>query len=257
MYVVIESSKSGTITDADGKYTIEVSDPNASLVFSYIGFVSQTIAVAGRSVIDVQLAADVTAMEEVVVIGYGTQRKEAVTGSVASVKEGVVKEVPASNISSSLQGRLPGVEMSQTSSRPGAAMQIRIRGTRSITATNDPLIVLDGIPFGGTLSDIDPNSIKSVDILKDASATAIYGSRGANGVIIITTNKGTKGQKAMVTYNGYYGVKKVFAPYPMMDGPQLAELRTLRGQYSNGIDESNDANTDWQDLFYRNGSNVV
>ncbi len=104
-------------------------------------------------------------------------------------------------------------------------MQIRIRGTRSLNASNDPLVVLDGIPFGGSIGDINPSDIKSIDILKDASATAIYGSRGANGVILITTNKGQTGQKAQFTYNGYYGLKKVFAQYPMMDGPEFVALR--------------------------------
>jgi TonB-linked SusC/RagA family outer membrane protein len=145
--------------------------------------------------------------------------------------------------------------MQQTSTKPGATMQIRIRGSRSLNASNDPLIVLDGIPFSGSIADIDPSDIKSLDILKDASATAIYGSRGANGVILITTNKGQVGQKAKFTYTGYYGLKNVFAPYPMMDGPEFIKLRTVAGVYStNGLDESNDVNTNWQDLFYRPGS---
>jgi TonB-dependent SusC/RagA subfamily outer membrane receptor len=124
----------------------------------------------------------------------------------------MVREVASSNITYALQGRVAGVEMEQTSSKPGAQMQIRIRGTRSLTATNDPLVVLDGIPFAGSIGDINPGDIKSVEILKDASATAIYGSRGANGVILVTTNKGQKGQKAQVNYNGFYGFKNVFAP---------------------------------------------
>ncbi len=254
VYVMTEGTNTGVVTNLDGKYSIQASSPTSNLVFSYIGYVTQTIGVEGRTVINVTMSEDFTALDEVVVIGYGTQRKEAVTGSVATVKEATVKEVPASNITSALQGRISGVEMSQVSSKPGAAMQIRIRGTRSINATNDPLVVLDGIPFGGSLSDIDPNVIKSIDILKDASATAIYGSRGANGVILITTNKGTKGQKATINYSGYYGLKKIFAPFPMMDGPELAALRATRDQYSNGPDEFDDTNTDWQDLFYRNGS---
>ena len=133
-------------------------------------------------------------------------------------------------------------------------MQIRIRGTRSLNASNDPLVVLDGIPFAGSIGDINPGDIKSIDILKDASSTAIYGSRGANGVLLITTNKGLKGQKAKFTYNGYYGMKQIFAKYPMMNGPEFVNLRTTAGVYpTNGLDESNDVNTDWQDLFYRTG----
>jgi TonB-linked SusC/RagA family outer membrane protein len=145
------------------------------------------------------------------------------------------------------------VELSQTSTRPGSTLQIRVRGTRSLTASNDPLVVLDGVPFVGSISEINTNDIKSLDILKDASATAIYGSRGANGVILITTNKGQKGQKAKITYDGRSSLNKVFAKFPMMDGPEFVALRTASGRYTNGLDESNDVNTDWQDLLYRNG----
>ncbi|PZR12196.1 MAG: SusC/RagA family protein [Flavobacterium psychrophilum] len=192
-------------------------------------------------------------IEEVVVIGYGTQRKESVTGSVASVKGDVLREVPSANITQALQGRVAGVDISQTSSKPGAASQIRIRGTRSLTnSANDPLIVLDGIPFSGSLSDISSNDIKSLDILKDASATAIYGSRGANGVILITTNRGTKGQRPRFTYNSFTGVQTLFSKYPMMDGPKFAKLRADAGNlFTNGVDESNSTNTDWQGLYYK------
>jgi TonB-linked SusC/RagA family outer membrane protein len=166
----------------------------------------------------------------------------------------VVREVPAGNFTQALQGRVAGVDFSQTSSKPGASMQIRIRGTRSLNATNDPLVVLDGIPFAGSIGDINPSDIKSVDILKDASATAIYGSRGANGVILITTNKGQKGQKARVSYNGYYGTKSIFAKYPMMDGPEFITLRAAANMFTNAQDEKDDVNTDWQDLLYRTGT---
>jgi TonB-linked SusC/RagA family outer membrane protein len=132
-------------------------------------------------------------------------------------------------------------------------MQVRIRGQRSLTASNDPLIVLDGIPFMGQLSDINPTDIKSMDILKDASATAIYGSRGANGVIIITTVKGSQGTPAKVTYNGYVSFKKVFKKYPMMDGPTFTKFRQYAGKYQNSLDENDNTNTDWQDLYYQTG----
>lgn len=197
-------------------------------------------------------------IEEVVMIGYGTQRKEAVTGSVATVKGDALREVPSANITQALQGRTAGVDISQTSTKPGAAMQIRIRGTRSLTGDNNPLIVLDGIPFVGSLSDISSSDIKSIDILKDASATAIYGSRGANGVILVTTNRGSKGQKPRFTYNTFTGVQTLFSKYPMMDGPKFAQLRayaTPAGNttplYTNGADESNSNNTDWQSLYYK------
>lgn len=187
------------------------------------------------------------------VIGYGTQRREAVTGSVANMQGDKLNQVAASSAAYALQGRVAGVLMTQTSSQPGAEMQIRIRGQRSLTASNDPLIVLDGIPFMGNLSDINPADIKSMDILKDASATAIYGSRGANGVIMITTVKGAQGAPAKVTYNAYIGMKKLFHRYPMMSGPQLAQLRKDAGLFTNSLEESDDTDTDWQDLFFRTG----
>ena len=159
----------------------------------------------------------------------------------------------ASNAAEALQGRVAGVLMTQTSSKPGTEMQIRIRGQRSLSASNDPLIVLDGIPFMGALSDINPADIKSMDILKDASATAIYGSRGANGVIIITTVKGAQGTPAKVTYNGYLSIKTPFKKYPMMDGPTFNKFRQVAGKYQNSLDENENTNTDWQDLYYQTG----
>ncbi|MDR2810467.1 MAG: TonB-dependent receptor [Tannerellaceae bacterium] len=251
--IVEKGTPNGTITDVNGKYSLNV-PRNATLEFSYVGYVTQSIPLQGRSRVDVTLADDSEILEEVVVIGYGTQRREAVTGSVASVNEGKIKEVPATNITQALQGRVAGMEMSQTSSRPGAEMQIRIRGTRSLNASNDPLVVLDGIPFAGNIGDLDPNTIKSIDILKDASATAIYGSRGANGVILVTTFRGTDAVKPQVSYNGYYGAKNVFAPYPMMTGPEFATLRQAAGMYKNTDDEKDTTNTDWQDLIYQTGA---
>jgi len=250
--VLEKNTTNGVLTGADGRYSISV-PAGAVLSFSFIGYETQDVTVGNQSVIDVTLAESVTGLEEVVVIGYGTQRKEAVTGSVASISGNTLRDVPSSNLTQSIQGRLPGVELSQTSTRPGATMQIRIRGTRSLSASNDPLVVLDGIPFVGSISEINNNDIKSIDILKDASATAIYGSRGANGVILITTNRGQKGQKANITYNGRESVNKIFAKYPMMDGPEFVALRAASGRYTNGPDEFDNVNTDWQDLFFRNG----
>lgn len=250
--VVVKGTTSGTTTDADGQYQISV-PANGTLVISSVGYPAQEIAVANQTLHNLSLTASSTGLEQVVVVGYGTQRREAVTGSVASINGERLREVPSPNISQALQGRLAGVDISQTSTRPGATMQIRIRGVRSLSADNNPLIVLDGIPFIGSLADINPNDIKSLDVLKDASATAIYGSRGANGVILITTDKGTRNGKARINYSGYYGVQKVFAKYPMMNGPEFVALRTAANQYTNGQDESNEIDTDWQDLFYQTG----
>ena len=252
--VVEKGTTNGVLTGADGTYSITVASTNSILTFTFIGYESTEVTVGNQTTVNVTLTESVTGLEEVVVIGYGTQRREAVTGSVASIAGDVLRDIPSSNLTQSIQGRLPGVELSQTSTRPGSSMQIRIRGTRSLTASNDPLVVLDGIPFVGWLNEINNNDIKSIDILKDASATAIYGSRGANGVILITTNRGQKGQKARITYNGRLSVNKVFAKFPMMDGPEFVALRAASGRYTNGPDESDNVNTDWQDLFFRNGN---
>ncbi len=251
--IMEKGTTNGTLSDATGNYRITVTTANPVLVFSFVGYTSVEVPVGTRSVVSTSLAASEVGLDEIVVIGYGTVKKSDLTGSVASIRGDVMRDVPASNISQALQGRISGVDMSQTSTKPGATMQIRVRGTRSLNASNDPLVVVDGIPFAGSIGDINPSYIKSVDILKDASATAIYGSRGANGVILITTNQGYDGQKAQVTYNSYFGLKQIFSEYPMMDGPEFVKLRAARGQYTNGVDEADNINTNWQDLFYKNG----
>lgn len=251
--VVIQGTSTGTSTNMEGYFSLTVPSEDEVLEFSYIGYEPLEEPIEGRSEIEVFLVPQAIIGDELVVVGYGIQRKEAVTGSVESITGDEMREVPSSNISEALQGRMPGVQISQTSTQPGAGMQIRIRGTRSLTASNDPLVVLNGIPFSGSITDINPNDIESIDILKDASATAIYGSRGANGVILITTQQGQEGQEPRVTYNGYYGAKEVFAKYPMMNGSEFVALREAAGEYTNGADESNDINTDWQDLLYQTG----
>lgn len=257
--VTVKGTPNGVTTNNEGYYQINAPS-NATLVISSVGFGSIEVDIKGRTTVDAKLSSTGTTMEQVVVIGYGTQRKEAVTGSVASIKGDALREVPASNVTQALQGRIAGVNISQTSSQPGATMQIRVRGTRSLTASNDPLVVLDGIPFAGNIADINPNDVASIDILKDASATAIYGSRGANGVVLITTNKGQRGRKPVISYNAYYGYQKVFAKYPMMNAQQFLALRkasypTFQFYKSPGTDEdtTGKTNTDWQDLFYRTG----
>jgi len=248
--VMEKGTTNGTVTDFEGNFTLNVK-PGATLVISYVGYESQEVKAGDH--LRVNLKEDGHVVNEVVVIGYGTQRREAVTGSVANIGGEKLNQIAASNAAEALQGRVAGVLMTQTSSKPGAEMQIRIRGQRSLSASNDPLIVLDGIPFMGQLSDINPADIKSMDILKDASATAIYGSRGANGVIIITTVKGAQGTPAKVSYNGYVSFKKPFKKYPMMDGPTYTKFRQYAGLYKNSLDESDDINTDWQDLYYKTG----
>ena len=244
------SPNNGTVTDIDGAFTLNVTK-GATLVISYIGYVTQEVSSTGN--LNIILKEDSHTMNEVVVIGYGSQRRENVTGSVANIGGEKLNQVAATNAAQALQGRVAGVQMTQTSSQPGSEMQIRIRGQRSLNASNDPLIVLDGIPFMGNLSDINPSDIKSMDILKDASATAIYGSRGANGVIIITTNKGMQGSPVKLSYNAYAGFKKVFHKYPMMNTEEYMKMRNYAGLYTNTIDEDEQNDTDWQDLFLQTG----
>ncbi|MCF0209282.1 MAG: SusC/RagA family TonB-linked outer membrane protein, partial [Bacteroidaceae bacterium] len=248
--VSVNGTKNAVVTDFNGKFSIEATD-GQTLVVSYIGYVTKKVKVEGNN-LKITLDTDDNGLEEVVVIGYGTARRGDLTGSIASVNGDMLREVPASDLTGALQGRIAGVDLTTTNSQPGASLQIRVRGQRSLTASNDPLIVLDGIPFMGSLSDIDPSSIKSMDILKDASSTAIYGSRGANGVIMITTYKGHMEQPAQVKYSAYMGFSTA-VPYPMMTGDQLGALRDARGQYKDGPDEVRGTNTDWQDLFYRTG----
>lgn len=252
--IMVQGTDRGTSSNLDGEFELTAPDDQAILVFSYIGYDRLEVPIEGRSELEIELEQSVVSGEDVVVIGYGQQREESVTGSVSSISGDMVQEIPSSNVTESLQGRVSGVDISRTSSQPGASMQVRIRGTRSLSASNDPLVVLNGIPFSGSIGDINTDNIESVDILKDASATAIYGSRGANGVILVTTKSGEEGQSPTFTYNGYQGVQNVFSPYPMMNGSEFVRLREEAGQFTNGADESNDVNTDWQDLLYQTGA---
>jgi len=251
--VVKGANNQGTTTNADGNFSLSVSK-GETLMITAIDYSPKEIKISRADLGNISLTRSDKSLGEVVVIGYGTQRKEAITGSVASISGKTLLEVPSTNVTQALQGRLAGVEISQTNSQPGATMQIRVRGQRSLTASNDPLIVLDGIPFVGGIGDINPTDIKSVDVLKDASATAIYGSRGANGVILITTNRGRRGEKPRVSYNGRVGAQTLFAKYPMMNGPEFYALRKAAGLYSTlGADEDSTANTDWQKMFFKTG----
>ena len=212
--VMVVNSSNGAVTGVDGTYSLQAS-PSATLEVSCMGYTTVQIPVQSRSQINVVLEDDAEQLEATVVIGYGTARRQDVTGSIASVGGDNLRAVPAGDVTRALEGRVAGVEMTQTNSKPGSSMQIRIRGQRSLSASNDPLIVLDGMPFMGSLTDISTSDIKSMDILKDAASTAIYGSRGANGVILITTYKGVEGQAPKVSFNTYATFKKP-VKYPMM-----------------------------------------
>ena len=204
--VVVKGTSSGTTTDGEGSYTLSVPD-NATLVFSFVGYISQEVVVGNRTSLDISLAPDSKALSEVVVIGYGTAKKSDLTGSVGSVKEEQLRERPAPSLNQALQGKISGVQVNVNSGRPGGRANVRIRGFSSINSSNNPLYVVDGVmlPQGNqnqqsqAIDFINPNDIVSVEVLKDASSTAIYGARGANGVIMITTKKGKSGE-SMITY---------------------------------------------------------
>lgn len=204
--ITIEGTTTGAVSDAMGKYTITVPSADATLVFSFIGYTTQKVSVQGRTIIDVTLEMSATELDEVVAIGYGNVRKKDITGSVSSVKGEALQAIPVSTAVESLTGKMAGVQVTTTEGSPDAEITIRVRGGGSITQDNSPLYIVDGFPVNN-ITDISPSTIESIDVLKDASSTAIYGARGANGVIIITT-KGGKGDKISVNYNSYFGVKK-------------------------------------------------
>lgn len=231
--VVIKGTTSGTTTNADGKYTINVPDENATLVFSFIGYTSTEVSVAGRSVIDVAMELSIEQLSEVVVVGYGVQKRSDITGSVASVPKDRLSNLPVTNLLYALQGSTAGLNISQSSSVPGRTASVSIRGSNSISANTDPLYVVDGVIFFGSTNDINPQDIESIEVLKDASAVAIYGTRGSNGVILITTKKGKSG-KPVVSYNGYIGTEAIAHELtPMSPGAYVQKYADYKAATNN------------------------
>ena len=255
--VTVKGGSVGTTTNASGDYQISAPS-NGTLVFSSVNLVGQEIQINGRTTINITMQDAENILQDVVVVGYGTQKKSDVTGSLVSVNEKALKEVPVANLTQALTGRAAGVDISRTSVRPGQAGQIRIRGNRSLGGGQDPLLVVDGVPYSGSINDLNPDDIASVDILKDASATAIYGSRGSNGVIIVTTKRGTRSGKPVLSFNTYNGFSEVIDKWPMMNAEEFTQYR-VDANYSGGntADElagiANGTNTDWQDLVYQKG----
>lgn len=270
--VLVKGTTQGTTANSEGVYSI-IASTKETLVFSSIGYKTKEVTVGNSSTLDIVLEEDQSTLNEVVVVGYGTQRKRDVTGAVVSINEATLKEVPAPNLLNQLKGRAAGVSIVSNGSTPGSQATIRIRGNRSITTGNGdgldgPLVVVDGIPFGG-LNDINPDDIANLEILKDASATAIFGSRGAGGVILITTKRGKTG-KPVLTYDGYHGVTSIMGKYNVMNGEQYANFKNLSaalntqgaGTTAYPLTEEEKANltagvsTDWQDLLYKQGFNT-
>ena len=264
--VLEQGSQNGGITDIDGIFNITLKG-SKQIVISYIGMKTQTVDGKGKTAIDVVLKDDATGLEEVVVIGYGSVRKKDITGSVATVNSETLQAVPVANASEALTGKLAGVQVTTTEGSPDADVKIRVRGGGSITQSNDPLYIVDGFPVDG-ISDIPANDIEDITVLKDASSTAIYGSRGANGVILVTTKSGKDG-KVKVSYNAYYSWKKIAKKYDVLDVYDYAKWQYEYALLYNGGDASKISHytdkfgnyqdmdlyrgvegNDWQDLAY-------
>ncbi len=256
--VQIKGTSQGTVTDLDGRYSIDL-NANDTLIFSYVGMVSEIIPVEGRNTIDVALMMDVANLGEVIVVGYGTESSRLVSGSMGVVSSSDIRDVPMRTVDAVLQGRSSGIQISQNSGTPGAATSVRIRGNSSISAGNEPLYVVDGIPittgnygqvgFSGqginALSDINPNDIESITVLKDASAAAIYGARATNGVILITTKRGLQ-QKTQINFNATYGIQDVENRLEMLNAQQWHNLKETTPENPDDM-----VDTDWLDHVLR------
>ena len=220
--VIVKGTANGTVTDIEGNYSLVVSDDASILVFSSVGYVLEEIEIGTQSVIDVNMSPDVTALDEIVVIGYGTVKKSDLTGSVSQIKTDLLESVPVFNMEQALKVGAAGVRVAQNSGTPGGRIEVRIRGSNSMIGGNQPLYVVDGFPVTGGISYLNPADIEKVDILKDASATAIYGSRGANGVVIITSKRGKQGQKSKIEVNSYFGMQEAVNRYDLLDAREYA-----------------------------------
>lgn len=222
--IQVEGTTRGAISDINGKYSIDISSQDATLIFSFLGYTSQKAAVTGRVIIDVKMAPDVQALGDVVVIGYGVQRKSDLTGSVGSVKAETLLDRPTTSVSQALAGRVTGVNVSVNSGRPGGKPNIRIRGNTSISITNEPLYIIDGVI--SSIDYINPNDIASIEVLKDASSTAIYGARGSNGVIIVTTKRGTS-DGGKVNYSADFSIGTLPREIPVLNSEQYLHLEDV------------------------------
>jgi TonB-linked SusC/RagA family outer membrane protein len=266
--VRIGKSSSGTMTNANGEYKLTVPSDASSLEFSFIGYDTQLLPVAGKSTISIQLKANEKALSEVVVVGYGTMERRDLTGSVSSVKGAVLKDLASSSMDRQLAGQVTGVQVNVASGILGQPARIRIRGTNSITSSSDPLYVVDGVPYitgsqssvtaNNPLGDINPNDIESMEVLKDGSATAIYGSRAANGVILITTKKGKLG-KPRITYDAWFASARPSKKFDLLNADEFILIANEKNANTNRPDQAaptldpsgNPYEQDWQDVVLR------
>jgi TonB-linked SusC/RagA family outer membrane protein len=266
--VAVKNAGRGGITDNEGIFSVDASVGDV-LLFSMSGYMRKEVTVASGQLGTIVLQEDVKGLEEVVVVGYGTQKKRDITGAISSVKGSEIAEQPTTNAAQALKGKVAGLDVFSSGNEPGAGANILLRGQRSIKNDNSPLIVLDGIPMVGGFNEINPNDIASIEVLKDASSTAIYGSRAANGVLIITTKRGKAG-KTNVTYDAYYGATAITKKLDLMNGEQFARLRR---EAARTADPNNNypadatlfddiamqslakgRSTDWQDIIYHGGA---
>lgn len=282
--VTVKGTTQGAITDATGKFSLQAAN-NAVLVFSYIGFKAQEVALGSKTTIEVSLEEDAASLNEVVVVGYGSQKKSQTTGAISSVSAKQIQEMPITSLGQAMQGRVAGVDVSQSGSKPGSVPKILIRGRRSFNAGNDPLYVVDGIPLSAGYEDLNPSDIQSMEVLKDATATAIYGARGANGVVLVTTKRGAVKGKTTVSFDTYGGVSTPLDKIQLFSGPEFleyvreayratnlykdangnpvptgvgdpaadAKVAVLGGDPAVARGIANGTNTDWQDLILQNG----
>jgi len=253
--VVLKGTTTGTITDANGNYTLSNVPSNATLAFSFVGMKSQEISVGNKTTINVELTEDAIGIEEVVAIGYGTMKKSDLTGALSQVREETIKSLPSTNVMQALSGRSSGVQVLQNTGAPGASTSVRIRGTNSIKGSNEPLYVVDGFPVSNQ-SALNNSDIESIEILKDASATAIYGSRGANGVVLVTTKRGKSG-KTKVDFESSYTQQTLRKKLVLMNANEYAQFYNIEQKNDIGAEyfsQSDIANlgkgTDWQDLVF-------
>ncbi len=257
--VVIKDTNTGTATNADGEYQLDVTSLQDTLVFSFIGYETRTIPINGRNEVNVQLQLQTVSGQDIVVIGYGTTRKENLTGSVSSVSGQDLENIPVSRADQLLQGRIAGAHVTQVSGAPGAQSKIRIRGGNSIQGDNDPLIVIDGFIAGSdfNLSNLNTQDIESIEVLKDATAISIYGTRGANGVVLVTTKSG-RGEEAgvpEVSFNVYSGMQYMMNTVDLLNGPQHAAYANEDAEFRSATppfeDPNNVPDVDWLDLITR------
>ncbi len=272
--IIVKGTFTGVVTDIDGKYTINAPSEQSILVFSFVGYLTEEIPVSGQRNITVKLVEDTQQLEEVVVVGYGTMKKRDLTGSVSNIRSDKLLDRPAVNAGQALQGRFAGVDIIQNSGVPGGELRIRVRGDNSISSSSDPLWVVDGIVGAWNASSINPNDIETIEVLKDASATAIYGARGANGVIMVTTKRGLTG-KPVINYDGYVSVSNLSKKIDLLNAADFMKIYNMsfdnaakydptgyaQGKYKRNTPENFPAlfnadgtpkyDTDWQDEVYR------